>query len=73
MIEIEDATAFDVCRLAGFKSQRPGDVVETDATPAIAQPPGAHRIEDPPHIVFAEVHERSGRHVVCETALKDER
>src|SRR2546429_186544 len=72
LIEIEDAAAFDVCGLAGFKPQCPGDVVEADATPAIAQPPGAHRVEHSANIVFAEVHERSGCNVVCETALKDE-
>src|SRR5260370_10819537 len=72
LIEVEDAAAFDVCGLAGFKPQCPGDVVEADATPAIAQLPGAHRVENSPNIVFAEVHERSGRNIVRETALKDE-
>src|SRR2546425_10870669 len=72
LIEIEDAAAFDIGGLAGFEPQCPGDVVETDAAPANAQPPRAPCVGKSPNIVFAEVHERSGCNVVRETALKDE-
>ena len=51
----------------------PRDVVKTHATTAIAQPPLPHRVENAAHVVLTEIHERSSRDAVHQTALKNKR
>src|SRR6266849_853487 len=72
LIEVKYLAAFNFRCLAGFKAERPGDIVQAHAL-VPAQPPAAHRVEDAAHVVFAEIHKWPGRNVVHQRPLKDER